>query len=200
MNQWTMQVNWQTKHLRACDIEHASSGVARPLATHIVSENALTMPAIQGRSIPSLRLNVIQTIRSLPRYNLTTFYVDAIPRRSFHLYVLCFFTTCYVTDSSNQPRCARASFPRLAHPTACKHTTASEPQQYTSHPLARIEALPGYLASLSRIVFVSVPPVRAHNKITMTGEAWLYLLAVLINAVNLFLQVFFTIMYSDLEW
>ena len=36
--------------------------------------------------------------------------------------------------------------------------------------------------------------------IMMSGEAWLYLLAVLINAVNLFLQVFFTIMYSDLEW
>jgi hypothetical protein len=34
----------------------------------------------------------------------------------------------------------------------------------------------------------------------MSGEAWLYLLAVLLNAVNLFLQVFFTIMYSDLEW
>lgn len=34
----------------------------------------------------------------------------------------------------------------------------------------------------------------------MTGEAWLFLLAVLLNAVNLFLQVFFTIMYSDLEW
>jgi hypothetical protein len=33
----------------------------------------------------------------------------------------------------------------------------------------------------------------------MSGEAWLFLLAVLINAVNLFLQVFFTIMYSDLE-
>jgi len=33
----------------------------------------------------------------------------------------------------------------------------------------------------------------------MTGEAWLFLLAVLLNAVNLFLQVFFTIMYSDLE-
>jgi hypothetical protein len=29
----------------------------------------------------------------------------------------------------------------------------------------------------------------------MSGEAWLYLLAVLINAVNLFLQVFFTIMF-----
>jgi hypothetical protein len=28
----------------------------------------------------------------------------------------------------------------------------------------------------------------------MSGEAWLYLLAVIINAVNLFLQVFFTIM------
>ncbi|RMZ82991.1 hypothetical protein DV737_g1817, partial [Chaetothyriales sp. CBS 132003] len=35
--------------------------------------------------------------------------------------------------------------------------------------------------------------------VKMSGEAWLYLLAVLINAVNLFLQVFFTIMYSDLE-
>lgn len=34
----------------------------------------------------------------------------------------------------------------------------------------------------------------------MSGEAWLYLFSVLINAVNLFLQVFFTIMYSDLEW
>ena len=34
----------------------------------------------------------------------------------------------------------------------------------------------------------------------MSGEAWLYLFAVLVNAVNLFLQVFFTIMYSDLEW
>lgn len=34
----------------------------------------------------------------------------------------------------------------------------------------------------------------------MSGEAWLYLLAVIVNAVNLFLQVFFTIMYSDLEW
>lgn len=33
----------------------------------------------------------------------------------------------------------------------------------------------------------------------MTGESWLYLLAVLLNAVNLFMQVFFTIMYSDLE-
>lgn len=33
----------------------------------------------------------------------------------------------------------------------------------------------------------------------MSGEAWLYILAVVVNAVNLFLQVFFTIMYSDLE-
>lgn len=34
----------------------------------------------------------------------------------------------------------------------------------------------------------------------VSGEAWLYILAVIINAINLFLQVFFTIMYSDLEW
>lgn len=40
----------------------------------------------------------------------------------------------------------------------------------------------------------------AKKIVMMSGEAWLYLLSVLINAVNLFLQVFFTIMYSDLEW
>lgn len=39
-----------------------------------------------------------------------------------------------------------------------------------------------------------------NNTAKMSGEAWLFLFAVLINAVNLFLQVFFTIMYSDLEW
>lgn len=45
-----------------------------------------------------------------------------------------------------------------------------------------------------------ISPRRLNFLPTMSGEAWLYLLAVLINAVNLFLQVFFTIMYSDLEW
>jgi hypothetical protein len=43
-------------------------------------------------------------------------------------------------------------------------------------------------------------PALPDGKLNMSGEAWLYLLSVLINAVNLFLQVFFTIMYSDLEW
>lgn len=33
----------------------------------------------------------------------------------------------------------------------------------------------------------------------MTNRYRLYILAVIVNAVNLFLQVFFTIMYSDLE-
>jgi protein cornichon len=33
----------------------------------------------------------------------------------------------------------------------------------------------------------------------VTGEAWIYLFSVIVNAVNLFMQVFFTIMYSDLE-
>ncbi|CAK7892118.1 ER-derived vesicles protein Erv14p [[Candida] anglica] len=33
----------------------------------------------------------------------------------------------------------------------------------------------------------------------MSGESWLFILAVIVNAVNLFSQVFFTIMYSDLE-
>lgn len=33
----------------------------------------------------------------------------------------------------------------------------------------------------------------------MNGEAWLFIFAVIINAVNLFSQVYFTVMYSDLE-
>ncbi|ODV84697.1 hypothetical protein CANARDRAFT_200442 [[Candida] arabinofermentans NRRL YB-2248] len=33
----------------------------------------------------------------------------------------------------------------------------------------------------------------------MNGEAWLFILSVVVNAINLFLQVFFTIMFSDLE-
>lgn len=59
-------------------------------------------------------------------------------------------------------------------------------------------------------LILNLPQTKSHNELghrfsqktsfTMSGEAWLYLLAVLINAVNLFLQVFFTIMYSDLEW
>ena len=52
-----------------------------------------------------------------------------------------------------------------------------------------------YTVSSENRIFDSAPCVDM-----MSGEAWLYLLAVLINAVNLFLQVFFTIMYSDLEW
>ena len=54
---------------------------------------------------------------------------------------------------------------------------------------------------LCQLVVAPAPlPSVADRRSTMSGEAWLYLLAVLINAVNLFLQVFFTIMYSDLEW
>lgn len=33
----------------------------------------------------------------------------------------------------------------------------------------------------------------------MAALVWLYLAAVLLNAGNLFLQVFFSVMYSDLE-
>ncbi|AOA61328.1 COPII-coated vesicle protein [Komagataella phaffii CBS 7435] len=33
----------------------------------------------------------------------------------------------------------------------------------------------------------------------MNGESWLFILAVILNALNLFSQVYFTIMYSDLE-
>lgn len=37
------------------------------------------------------------------------------------------------------------------------------------------------------------------NAYLSIGEAWVYLFSVVVNAVNLFMQVFFTIMYSDLE-
>lgn len=33
----------------------------------------------------------------------------------------------------------------------------------------------------------------------MSGESFLFIFSVVLNAINLFLQVFFTIMYSDLE-
>jgi len=64
---------------------------------------------------------------------------------------------------------------------------------HTRFPTAQQQVCPAL--DLSRLVLVLCALVT----ITMSGEAWLYLLAVLINAVNLFLQVFFTIMYSDLE-
>jgi hypothetical protein len=55
--------------------------------------------------------------------------------------------------------------------------------------------------TLSKSLSLVLIPLRRLDFLPiMSGEAWLYLLAVLINAVNLFLQVFFTIMYSDLEW
>jgi hypothetical protein len=50
------------------------------------------------------------------------------------------------------------------------------------------------------LFFLTRPDTFGAPVANMSGEAWLYLFAVLINAVNLFLQVFFTIMYSDLEW
>jgi len=34
----------------------------------------------------------------------------------------------------------------------------------------------------------------------MSGTVWLFLFAIIVDGVNLFMQVFFTIMYSDLEW
>ncbi|KAG9785268.1 putative ER-derived vesicles protein ERV14, partial [Aureobasidium melanogenum] len=59
--------------------------------------------------------------------------------------------------------------------------------------------LPTFVSGPSQLhqILLVLPAEASSSK--MSGEAWLYLLAVLINAVNLFLQVFFTIMYSDLE-
>jgi hypothetical protein len=64
---------------------------------------------------------------------------------------------------------------------------------YPPFPLASVFSLSGTWSILPGPVLCALATT------TMSGEAWLYLLAVLINAVNLFLQVFFTIMYSDLE-
>ena len=64
--------------------------------------------------------------------------------------------------------------------------------------MLRFFSSPSRLHESPRILYPPIHPPR--NSAIMSGEAWLYLFAVLINAVNLFLQVFFTIMYSDLEW
>lgn len=69
------------------------------------------------------------------------------------------------------------------------------------------DLLPGPSPLSPRTIIAYDDVWRGQYKLLGTGcaetddsQAWLYLLAVLINAVNLFLQVFFTIMYSDLEW
>jgi hypothetical protein len=49
-----------------------------------------------------------------------------VPLQSCHLHVL--------RHQPVQPRRARASFPRLAHPASCKHTTALEYQSTCSLP------------------------------------------------------------------
>ena len=64
---------------------------------------------------------------------------------------------------------------------------------------ANLSQTPSFKLALYSSPVSAFPPHRLWY-LMMSGEAWLYLLAVLINAVNLFLQVFFTIMYSDLEW
>jgi len=78
-------------------------------------------------------------------------------------------------------------------------------------PSATVEVIATYHNPISETPPTYHPPLAQRSRIAstihtntfsvkMSGEAWLYLFAVLINAVNLFLQVFFTIMYSDLEW
>lgn len=70
-----------------------------------------------------------------------------------------------------QPPATFFPFLSLSH-----NLSSATPDKRTSFPLA--------FSSLKRIPM-------------MSGEAWLYLLSVLLNAVNLFLQVFFTIMYVE---
>jgi len=72
-------------------------------------------------------------------------------------------------------------------------------------PISSLSQTVSYLVAKARNYrspYLSIEdcPARSLTTVMMSGEAWLYLIAVLINAVNLFLQVFFTIMYSDLEW
>jgi hypothetical protein len=69
----------------------------------MLSEGALTRPAIQGRSSSTLRLNVIQTIRCLPTCHLASSHISsASSRSSLDLYPSSPATsTCYVTSLSS---------------------------------------------------------------------------------------------------
>lgn len=121
-------------------------------------------PSVQGRSISTLRLNVIQTIRCLPTCTLTNSHVSSTLRSSFHLYIGASTSTCYVTKLTSEPRRARASFPRLAHPTACKHTIALESQEHVSPPLTALKhSLATLPSSREAISDTHHPSARARN-------------------------------------
>ena len=140
--------------------------------------------------------------------------------RSLH-YFLCFLFPPQVQSFSSFKSPSRADRPNLERfdlfiPTSALRLTISlalcpapteNPRPIPlPHSDPDLERRYGIKASaLSRPFSTGISRVRSHSipkseDTMMSGEAWLFLLAVLINAVNLFLQVFFTIMYSDLEW
>jgi hypothetical protein len=129
--------------------------------------------------------------------------------------------TCSTTDSFENLQTALPSSPRTTRTRSLQLRVRSEakvatpltsaPSPRKSFPCSELRAKNSSIVRLSCTraqrktegkVYWRGKRVRTRYKthVMMSGEAWLYLLAVLINAVNLFLQVFFTIMYSDLEW
>jgi hypothetical protein len=122
----------------ACDF-----GVAGHPAN--ISENALTITACrqeEGSHPPQRHPN-----NSLP----THLHSDQLPSQR---HVTQFVTSKLLCSGlhvlRHQPRDARASFPRLAHSTACKHTIVLESQEHATPPLDHAEAPSGYTAKPSR--------------------------------------------------
>jgi hypothetical protein len=97
------------------------------------------------------------------------------------------------------PVAMRSRWPPAKKPPSPITTSDTSPHLV---PLSQAFALSLRSPPVSAVfsVVLDAPRFSFQVLVTMSGEAWLYLFAVLINAVNLFLQVFFTIMYSDLEW
>jgi hypothetical protein len=131
-----------------------------------------------------------------------------------HLYSSSPVSSCSTSCSS---RCVRHLLFSQLHSRACPKLPSPSPsillaRSFSRQPTTRPKNHPSHRSPSVALVAQTSPADLAQNPrkpirrvflsttTTMSGEAWLYLFAVLINAVNLFLQVFFTIMYSDLEW
>jgi len=141
------------------------------VATHLSSHPTPSIPA----SIRPARVAILSLLRSTP-YSTCSW---PLARR---------FRAC---PKLPQPSVFLASAPHISY---LRRFTSSAP----SIPSARLD-VPRPSPPIF-LIFGSRSARFSDQSRTMSGEAWLYLFAVLVNAVNLFLQVFFTIMYSDLEW
>merc|ERR1711939_468293 len=92
-------------------------------------------------------------------------------------------------SSASQPHAIQ---PNLPTPKPATKTLPRKASFTASFPARSSSIIPGTKGNSTITFLIWSLRLRAHtHSPSLSGEAWLYLLAVLINAVNLFLQVFF---------